>query len=130
MWGYQSADAWNRPTTKYDRVPYSMKKAKELFGDKADAAIMRKLTQINEFETYVPLKASDLSWEEKKIAHESLIFVTEKRNMDIKARKVAGGSKKRMDDGYNTSDGLPPTATVVTESIFMTGVVDAKKEEI
>ena len=40
---------------------YSMKKAKELFGDKADAAVMRELTQINEFETYVPLKASELS---------------------------------------------------------------------
>ena len=40
---------------------YSVKKAKELFGDKADAAVMRELTQISEFETYVPLKASDLS---------------------------------------------------------------------
>ena len=30
---------------------YSMKKAKDLFGDKADAAVMRELTQINEVET-------------------------------------------------------------------------------
>ena len=84
---------------------YSMKKAKELFGDKADAAVMRELTQISEFETYVPLKASDLSWEEKKKALESLIFVTKKRNGDIKARKVADGSKQRMYDGQRKETG-------------------------
>ena len=104
---------------------YSMNKAKELFGDKADAAVMRELNQINNFETYVPLKASDFLWEEKKKALESLIFMTEKRNGDIKARKVADGSKQRTYDGYNKSGGLLPT--VVTESIFITGVVDAKE---
>ena len=83
---------------------YSMKKAKELFGDKAGAAVMRELAQINKFETYVPLKASDLSWEEKKKALESLIFVTEKRNGDIKARKVTHGSKQCTYDGYDKSD--------------------------
>ena len=44
---------------------YSMKKTKELFGDKTDTAVMRELNQINDFETYTPMKASDLSWEEK-----------------------------------------------------------------
>merc|ERR1712086_750322 len=104
---------------------YSMKKAKELFGEKADAAVMRELYQINNFETYVPLKASNLSWEEKKKALKSLIFVTEKRNGDTKARKVADGSKQRTYDGYGKSDGLSPT--VVTEITVMTEVVDAKE---
>ena len=72
---------------------YSTKKAKELSRDKADVAVMRELSQINDFGTYVSLKASDLSWEEKEKAFESLIFVTEKRNGDIKTRKVADGSK-------------------------------------
>ena len=83
---------------------YSMKKAKGLFGDKADAAVMRELNQVNEFETYVPLKANDLSLEEKKKALESLIFVTEKRNRNIKYRKVADGSKQRTYGGYDKSD--------------------------
>ena len=83
---------------------YIMKKAKELFGDKADAAVMRELNQINDFETYVPLKASDLSWKEKKRALESLIFVTEKRYVDTKARTVADGSKQYTYDGYDKSD--------------------------
>ena len=103
-----------------------MKKAKELFGDKADAAVMRKLNQINEFETYVPLKASDLTWEEKKKALESRIFVTEKRNGDIKARNVADDNNQRTYDGYDTADGSSPM--VVTESIFMTEVVDSKEK--
>ena len=51
--------------------------------------------------------------------------MTEKRNGDIKARKVSDGSKQRTYDGYDKSDGSSPT--VVTESIFMTGVVDAKE---
>ena len=58
---------------------YSMKKAKELFGDSADDAIMKELKQIHLFETYEPLKAIDLSWEEKKQALNSLLFVTEKK---------------------------------------------------
>ena len=51
--------------------------------------------------------------------------MTEKRNGDTKARKVADGSKQRTYDDYDKSDGSSPT--VVTESIFMTGVVDAKE---
>ena len=39
---------------------YITKKAKKLFGDKADAAVTRELNQINDFKTYAPLKASDL----------------------------------------------------------------------
>ena len=74
---------------------YSTKKVKELFADKADAAVMRELNQVNNFETYLPIKAGDLSWEEKKKGLESLIFVTGERNGDIKPRnrKVAEGSK-------------------------------------
>ena len=80
---------------------YSMKKAKELFGDRSDDAVMKELRQIHSYETYEPLKASDLTWEEKKVALKSLLFVTEKRNEDIKARNIADGSKQRTYDGYN-----------------------------
>ena len=49
------------------------------------------------------------------------MFITEKRNRDIKARKVADGSKQRTYDGYDKSDVL--SLTVLTDSIFFTGVV-------
>ena len=53
-------------------------------------------------DTYVPLHKSDLTFEDRKKALASLLFITEKRNGDIKARKVADGSKQRTYDGYNT----------------------------
>ena len=44
---------------------YSTKKAKELFGDSANKAIMTELKKIHSFETNEPLTASVLTWEEK-----------------------------------------------------------------
>jgi cyanate lyase len=40
---------------------------------------------------------------------------------------VADGSKQLTYDGYNKSDGSSPT--VVTESIYMTGVIDAREKQ-
>ena len=65
-------------------------------------------------------------FEDRKKALASLMFITKKRNRDIKARKVADGSKKRMYDGYDKSNGSSPT--VATDSILLTGVRDAKDQ--
>lgn len=55
-----------------------------------------------------------------------LLFITEKINCDIKSRKVEDSSKQRKYNGYDKVDGSSPTD--VTESIFMTGAVDAREE--
>ena len=102
---------------------YGPKKGIELFDEKADAAVVKELTHINELGTYEPILDSDIAWEEKKKALESIMFITEKRKGDIKARKLSGGSKQRMYDGYDKADGS--STTVTTEIIFFTGVVDA-----
>ena len=86
---------------------------------------MKELSQIHKLATYKPIMASNLSWEEKKKALESLLFIAEKRNRDIKARKVANGSKQRTYDGYDKTDGSFPTVT--TEIIFFTGIVYARE---
>ena len=52
-------------------------------------------------DTYEPVHKSDLMFEDRKKALASLMFITEKRNGDIKARKVADGSKQRTYDGYD-----------------------------
>ena len=77
------------------------KKDLELFGDKADVAVQKELEQIHAMDTYKPVHKSDLTFEDRKKALASLLFITEKRNGDIKARKVADGSKQRTYDGYN-----------------------------
>ena len=84
---------------------------------------MKELTQIHELETYEPIMDSDLSWEENKKALESLLFITEKRNGNKEAKKVADGSNQSTYNGYNKADRSSPTVT--TESNFFTGVVDA-----
>ena len=57
---------------------------------------MRELNEIHDFDTYVQVKAGNLSREEKKKAPESLIFVTDKRNGDIKAYKVTDRSMQHV----------------------------------
>ena len=51
--------------------------------------------------------------------------MTEKRNVGVQTRQVDDGSKQRTYDGYDKYDGYLPT--VVTESICMTGTIDAKE---
>ena len=76
-------------------------------------------------EIYEPVDPKTMAYEDRKKALASLLFIMEKRNGDSKARKVAGGSKKKLYDEYDKSDGSSPT--VATDSIFLTGVVDAKE---
>ena len=52
--------------------------------------------------------------------------MTEKRNGNMKARKVADGSNQYMYDEYIMSGVSSPD--VVTASIYMTGVIDKKEK--
>ena len=74
---------------------FHLKKDLELFGEKADVAVQKELNQIYQMDTYEPVHKSDLTFEDRKKALASLMFITEKRNGDIKARKVADGSEQR-----------------------------------
>ena len=93
-----------------------------MFREKADAAVQKELNQIHLMDTYEPVHKSDLKFDDTKKALASLMFITEIRNGDIKARKIADSSKQRTYDGYDKSDGSSPT--VATDSIFLTGVID------
>ena len=53
------------------------------------------------------------------------MFITEKKNGTVRARKVVDSSKQHTYDGYEKSDGS--STTVITESIFLIGVVDAQE---
>ena len=52
---------------------YNLKKGAELFGDKADEAVLKELTEIYDFETYKPVHKKDLTHEDCKNALESLL---------------------------------------------------------
>ena len=74
---------------------YNLRKGLELFGDKAELETVKELSQIHEMGTYVPLDAGGLTAEQKAKALSSLMFIVEKRDGRIKARKCAVGSKQR-----------------------------------
>ena len=74
---------------------YNLRKGLELFGDKAEAATVKELSQIHEMGTYVPLDSGKLTAEQKAKALSSLLFIVEKRDGRIKDRKCAVGSKQK-----------------------------------
>ena len=93
--------------------------------DRAEAAVDAELSQIHSLNSFVPKFAKDLSYEQKNKALESLLFVTEKRNGNIKGQNVVDGSKHRSYDGYEKSDGSSPT--VMTDSVYLMGTITAFK---
>lgn len=107
---------------------YNLRKGTELFGEKADEAVLMELIEIDEFVTYNPVDKHELLQEDRKQALESMMKITKKRkdetgNHNIKGRMVADDSKQRSYEGYEKSDGSSPTAR--TDSVIVTGVVDA-----
>ena len=91
---------------------------------------MAELTEVDDLETYEPQRIEDLTYEDEKEALESLILISEKRadqdgHKKIKGQCVTVDSKQRTYDGYEKSDGL--LAMVITDSIFLTGVIEANE---
>ena len=84
---------------------------------------VKELSQIHEMGTYVPLNAGELSPEQKAKALSSLMFIVEKRDGRVKARKCAVGSKQRTFEGYNKADWASPT--VSTDGVLITSAIEA-----
>ena len=103
---------------------FILNKGLKIFGDKADVAVQKELSQIHTMDTYDHIMKSLLTIEDRRKALASLMFITKKRNGDIKARTVAYVSNQHTYDGYDKSDSLSPTISM--DSIFLTGMVDAR----
>ena len=72
---------------------YNLKKGMELFSNRAKEATTNELQQIHDFGTYIPVMSKELTREEKIKALYALMFIVEKRDGRVEARKVAVGSK-------------------------------------
>ena len=105
---------------------FSLNRGLNIFCDKVDVAMQKELLHIHAMDTYEPIMKSLLTIEDRRKSLASLILVTKKINGDIKARKVAGVIKQRTYDGYDKSDGS--SQTVSTDSISLTGMVDAREK--
>ena len=102
---------------------YNMKKGLQLFGERAEEATTKELQQIHDFGTYVPQDATLLSREERLKALSSIMFIVEKRNIVVKARKCAVGSKQITFTGYVKSEWISPK--VSTDGVIITSTIEA-----
>ena len=103
--------------------PYSLKAGLRKFGEKGRAATLKEMQQFDDREVYYPVNVNDLTEQERRRAMESLLFLVEKRDGKVKARFVANGSSQREYMGREQS----ASPTVMTESIMITSVIDAKQ---
>jgi len=118
MAGMSTNDAYNFIQT------YSLKQGLKKFGDRGKAAALKEMKQLHDRTVFEPIHVHEMTTIERKRAMESLIFLTEKRDETIKARTCANGSTQR--DYIPKEEATSPTAA--TESILITGVVDAKQK--
>ena len=103
---------------------HSLKAGINKFGEKGVEAASKEMTQLHERDCFEPVDVSQLSFEEKRKALDSPIFLTEKRDGLIKARTCANGSKQR--EWMTKEDTASPT--VSTPAVMLTCVMDAEEQ--
>jgi hypothetical protein len=72
-----------------------------------------------------PIKASDLTRDQKHTSLEYLMYLKQKRCGRIKGRGCVNGRKQRL---YKTKEETS-SPTVSTEALFLTSLIDAKEEQ-
>ena len=102
---------------------YSLKRAIRTFGDPAKEAAKSEMKQLHDRTAFAPIYVNELSQRERHRAMESLLFLVEKRDGRLKARNCANGSTQREFMGKEEST----SPTVLTESILLTCIIDAKE---
>ena len=78
--------------------------------------MVKKLSTIHDMDTFTPVDAVNMTWEERKAAVSSLMFQKEKNNGDVKGQACANGAKQR--EYIKKKDVSSPTA--YTESVVIT----------
>lgn len=102
---------------------YTLMRGLKKFKEKGKASIYKEMQQIIDRVVFQPIHLEELTEEEIETAMESLIFLTEKRDLTVKARMCANGSTQRA--YLNRDDVTSPT--VITESVTITATIDAKQ---
>ncbi len=84
----------------------------------------KELTQMHDVNVFRPIEVKSLTYDEKKKALLSLMFLKEKRDSLMKARMCADGQKQK-DGTWSKQETTSPT--VATELVFITAVIDVHK---
>ena len=91
---------------------YSIKNGIKEFGERGSESVMKELRSIDDLDTFFPVAANSLTKEQKQAALESLPFITEKRNGDVKTQTCVNGSKQRLDEGYDKNACMMVTCAI------------------
>ena len=86
---------------------------------------MREMTQLHDMDMFIPRDLKSLTTEERTRVLSLLIFLKEKGNGDIKSRTCINGVPQRA--YIKKVDAATPT--VMTDSVFITGAVEAYGEQ-
>jgi hypothetical protein len=129
--GFFSADDLSnaKPIPEEDReefalgvalVHYSMNAGIEKFETKSKAGVTKELTQMHDMRVFHPIEVESLTYDERRRALSSLMFLKEKRDSLVKARMCANGRKQKDGTWSKQETTLP---TVATESVFITAII-------
>ena len=102
---------------------YTLNKGIKKFGIEGKRAAYKEMRQLHDRVVFKPVRVESLTDLERQRAMESLIFLTEKRDKQIKARVCANGSTQR--EYTPKEEATSPTAS--TDAIFVTATIDAKQ---
>ena len=110
-----------KPTTTF-----SLASGLKKFGDRGEAAVTKELSQFNVLNAFVPLDATTLTYEQRKNALASLIFLTEKRDGTVKARACANGAPQRE----HMAKEEVTSPTVSTDATFVLAAIAAHEHRV
>ena len=110
----------------YIMTQYNLKPGLSNFGQRGQTAAIKELTQLHVMDTWKPIHAEKLTREEKMKALLSLLFLKEKRTVDIKGRACINGAPQRS--YIPKEDAASPTVSM--ESTFITASITAHERRV
>ena len=100
---------------------YGLKAGLKHFGSRGSTAVTRELSQLHTMNCFRPCDPHTLTRTERRNALTSLMFLTEKRSGEVKARGCANGSVQRKH--VSKEDAAAPTVT--SDAIFIQSTIFA-----
>lgn len=108
-----------QPTKKQ----YGLKAGLKLFGSRGNLAVTKELSQLHTLNCFRPQDPRTLTRDDRRNALTSLMFLTEKRTGEVKARACANGSVQR----HHVAKEEAAAPTVTSEAIFIQSTIYANE---
>ncbi len=123
---YQMLNLEDHDNTKREVKPMSELQITEqlaIFKTAGEDALKKELTQLHDMNVFIPVPVLHLSEEQKCKALSTVMFIKQKSDNRVKGQVCADGRKQHGE--FSKEEAASPTVT--NESVFMTGVIDAKE---